>query len=49
MNFYKILDNLNSLLLGQYLMKSCLTITKRDLIDIQGSDKNLSAKITQMT
>ena len=49
MNFYRILGNLNSLLLGQYLMKSGLSITKRVLIEIQSSDKNLSAKITQMT
>ena len=48
MNFYKMLENLNSLLLGQYLMKSGLSITKRDLIEIQSSDKNLSNKINQM-
>ena len=28
MNFYKMLENLNSLLLGQYLMKSGLSIIK---------------------
>ena len=44
-----MLENLNSLLLGQYLMKSGLSITKRDLIEMQNSDKNVSAKITQMT
>ena len=49
MNFYRMLGNLNSLLLGQYLMKSGLSITKRDLIEIQSSDKNLSNKINQVT
>ena len=29
-------------------MKSGLTITKRDLIELQGSDKKLSNKISQM-
>ena len=48
MNYYKMLDNLNQLLLGQYLLKSGLNLTKNDLTEIQSADSKLSKTITEM-
>ena len=48
MNLYRMLGNLNSLLLGQYLMKTGLSITKKDLFEIQKSDTTLANKINRM-
>ena len=48
LKFHKMLGNLNSLLLGQYLIKTGLQISSQDLARIKSSDSKLLSKISQM-
>ena len=48
LKFNKMLQNLNALLLSQYLIKTGLNITKGDLKEIQQTDHNLSLKIAEL-
>ena len=43
-----MLENLNSLLLGQFLIKTGLQISNKDLEQIQSSDTKLYSIITQL-
>jgi hypothetical protein len=48
LDFHKMRDNLNQILLAQYVMKSGLNLTKADLREIQLSDLAYSKIITNM-
>ena len=48
LRFHRMLENLNSLLLGQFLIKTGLQISNKDLEQIQSSDTKLYSIISQL-
>ena len=48
LKFHRMLENLNSLLLGQFLIKTGLQISTKDLEQIQTSDSRLYSIKTQL-
>ena len=48
LKFHRMLENLNSLLLGQFLIKTGLQISNKDLEQIQTSDSRLYAIKSQL-